>query len=213
MIYRKAVFGIMAFLACTAVILWFVTANEERKCGEQSLELVNHTYDVSRKYESLFERQPNLRHIWRAYLRDERTGHRTDTWGIVIIVEEKVDQDTLLPEDRIPDELEEVPVQIISKEIVDILGRWYREGLGASHFDYMDNVLEKYWHIFEEYPYDGARIGFPERGSEPGYEIWGIEVLLAPPLDLSTLPPEDRLPDCLDDLPVKILQPKRPIYP
>ena len=63
------------------------------------------------RYRNLFWRQPNVVGVLDGYVTDEN-GEWTDTWGIIIRVSEKVDQDTLPPEDRIPQCLRGVPIQI-----------------------------------------------------------------------------------------------------
>ncbi len=81
-------------------------ARERRRAERARIE------PVIERYEALIQRQPG----WNAYgaerLRDAH-GERTGQMGIVIRVEKKVDQSTLPPEDRIPDRLEDIPVQII----------------------------------------------------------------------------------------------------
>ena len=71
--------------------------------------------DVSDKYEDLFWRQPNVYDVSIGQLRDNQ-GELTDTWGITVWVTEKVDQKTLLPEDRIPATLEDVQIRILEAE-------------------------------------------------------------------------------------------------
>ena len=71
-------------------------------------------HEVRLKYDPLFWRKPNVFAVGEGILQDENgdwdwTGPR----GIVLRVTEKVDQSTLPPEDRIPDCLEGVPVQIL----------------------------------------------------------------------------------------------------
>ena len=63
------------------------------------------------KYEDLFWRQPNIMGVGIGFLEDE-DGEWMDTVGLDVVVTEKVDQSTLPPEDRIPDCLDGVPVQI-----------------------------------------------------------------------------------------------------
>ena len=70
--------------------------------------------EVRDKYRALFRRQPNYHGNGPSDLRDEN-GERTETRGIIIYVTEKVDQSTLPVEDRIPDCLEGVPVQIVEE--------------------------------------------------------------------------------------------------
>ncbi len=72
-------------------------------------------HEVRLKYDNLFWRQPNVFGVGEGYFKDEN-GEWTETSGIIIRVTEKVDQSTLPPEDRIPDCLEGIPVQIIEQE-------------------------------------------------------------------------------------------------
>ena len=71
--------------------------------------------EVISKYRPLFERQPTWHGHGPSSLRDEN-GERTKTRGIIVRVTKKVDLSALPPEDRIPDCLEGVPVQIIEEE-------------------------------------------------------------------------------------------------
>ena len=68
-------------------------------------------HKVRLKYNSLFWRQPNVHMVSEGLFRDE-SGDWMQEGGIVIRVSEKVSQDTLSPEDRIPECLEGVPIQI-----------------------------------------------------------------------------------------------------
>ena len=72
------------------------------------------------KYDDLFWRQPNVHAVGIGDITDEN-GEYTDIWGFRIHVTEKVDQNTLPPEDRIPDCLEGVPVQIIEEPMAELL--------------------------------------------------------------------------------------------
>ena len=72
-------------------------------------------HEVRLKYDPLFWRQPNVFSVSEGYFKDEN-GERTEEVGIVIRVDKKVDQSTLPPEDRIPDCLEGIPVQIREAE-------------------------------------------------------------------------------------------------
>ena len=69
---------------------------------------------VHEEYQDLFWRQPN---IWRSgpgSIQDEN-GEETGELGIIIYVTKKVPQDQLPPEDRIPDRIGCVRIQIIEK--------------------------------------------------------------------------------------------------
>ena len=68
--------------------------------------------DLLHKYEGLFSRQPSYTGRSGGTLMDEN-GEVTDILGISVHVEERIDQSTLPPEDRIPSCLEGIPVQIV----------------------------------------------------------------------------------------------------
>ena len=70
---------------------------------------------IRHKYEDLFWRRSNVWGVGIGEFRDENGEWAGGPWGFVISVTEKVDQNTLPPEDRIPDCLEGVPVQIIEE--------------------------------------------------------------------------------------------------
>ena len=67
---------------------------------------------MRRKYNDLLWRQPNVQDVSSGFLRDGKGGW-IETKGIIVYVSKKVDQGTLPPEDRIPDCLEGIPVQIV----------------------------------------------------------------------------------------------------
>ena len=77
-------------------------------------------HEVRLKYDPLFWRQPNVVSVSEGLLEDENRD-ATKTTGIVVGVSEKTDQSTLPAEDRIPDCLEGVPVQIIIEGPVKLL--------------------------------------------------------------------------------------------
>ena len=81
-------------------------------CGEPAPEVTtDQLYGVMEKYEDLFERQPGYAGAVFEPIADEDEGE-ADTRRIVVCVEKTLDQGTLPPEDRIPDCLEGVPIQI-----------------------------------------------------------------------------------------------------
>lgn len=79
---------------------------------EKYIEPSERARAIRHKYEDLFWRQPSVHGVGIGILEDE-SGEGTEQVGFRIYVTEKVDQDTLPPEDRIPDCLEGVPVQFI----------------------------------------------------------------------------------------------------
>ena len=111
-------------LICAAA-LWLALACGENPCGEISTlkepdmttpELYEADVERARairdKYYPLFLRQPNVVGVGIGIIYDAR-GEYTDRAGFSIRVTKAVDQSTLPPERRIPDCLEEVPVQIL----------------------------------------------------------------------------------------------------
>ena len=72
---------------------------------------VNPVWD---KYIELFDRQPNTWRMGPGRILDEN-GEETGELGIVIRVTEKIPQDQLPAEDRIPDRIECVRIQIIER--------------------------------------------------------------------------------------------------
>ncbi len=108
--------------AC-AVVLWLAggfagcaadpcgaNLREVLMIGENTLTVERMT-EVRDKYLPLLERYPNYVGSGVGRFRDEN-GELTGGRGIVISVLEEVDPSTLPPEDRIPDCLEGIPVQL-----------------------------------------------------------------------------------------------------
>ena len=74
--------------------------------------------EMKEKYKLLFERQPHYLYSSYGSVVNEDTGERDwGRMGIRVYVTKKVDQSTLPEEDRIPDCLEGMPVQILEGEI------------------------------------------------------------------------------------------------
>ncbi len=184
---------------------------------------------VRRSHNDLLWRQPNVYDVMTGFLRDGKGGW-TDTWGISVWVTEKVEQSTLPPEDRIPGYLEGVPVQIIDEEPLpsaaenmcdyDTCGANISESEGtmATANENRENTPErraerrhevrlKYDPLFWRQPnVHGVGEGaFTDENGERT-ETHGIIVHVTRKVDQSALPPEDRIPDCLDGIPVQIVE-------
>ena len=112
----------MSVFLCAAVLLIAVACSDDPCAFNRTVERTDMTpeiYDadverasaIRHKYEDLFWRQPNVHGVGIGIIEDEN-GQYTDRAGFVIGVTEKVDQSTLRPEDRMPNCLEGVPVQI-----------------------------------------------------------------------------------------------------
>ena len=87
-----------------------------RPTSEEVAVAVERARSVRHKYEDLFSRQPN---VWGVGIGRVKypDGQVSEEIGFVVSVTEKVDQNTLSPEDRIPDCLEGVPVFIVEEPV------------------------------------------------------------------------------------------------
>ena len=181
---------------------------------------------VRDKYEDLFWRQPNVYDVSISQLGDGKGGW-TDTWGITVWVTEKVDQNTLPLEDRIPATLKgsdwegDVPIQIVEMEpppkVLESNCDYshcvanLREGEEASTAE-MLKVRDKYEPLFWRQPnvYTTGVGNFTDEHGE-WTDTWGIIVRVTKKVDQSTLPSKDRIPDCLEGVPVHIEEEDPPI--
>ncbi len=207
---KKAALSIFLTLAALTAVLWSIDTYTRLgyQCGTDSLEQANKTREVLEKHKELFMRQPKYLVVEDGFLRDEKTGRRTEIWGIVVGVHKKVDQDSLPPDDRIPDELEGVPVQILPAEL-EGMGIAFVDpdlsGPGQGQFKRALHTLKKHRAFFHRYPFENGVGPFLAMArDELGTNIWGIEVLVSEKVDPRTVPPEDRIPRCLEDIPVII---------
>ena len=181
---------------------------------------------VLHNYKSLFWRQPNVHEVSKGFLRDGKGGW-TDTWGISVWVTEKVDQSALSPGDRIPDHIEGVPVQITDEDPLPrapesacnydtcITNSSEREenmaetstDITPERMERIHKVRLKYDPLFWRQPnVFGVGEGFLRDGRGGWLETVGINVKVTKRVDQSILPPEDRIPDCLEGVPVKITE-------
>ncbi len=187
--------------------------------------------DALEQYEDLLWRQPNVYDVRIGQLRDNQ-GKWTERWGITVWVTEKLDQSSLPLEDRIPVSLDNVPIRITdtkpppkvpesncdySKCVVNL--EKGEESLtnpdsntridpaelarrqGPSEY----RVRKKYEPLFWSQPNahsTGLGVFRDENGETTG--DWGIVVWVTRKVDQSTLPPEYRIPDCLEGIPVQI---------
>ena len=208
---RKTVFRLLLGLACSAAILWLgVGCGEDiapaYQCGTDSLRQANKTLEVFEKHKRLFNRYPNRVAVKLGFLRDEKTGRRTETWGIVTIVSEVVDQDRLPPEERLPNEIEGVPVQIILAEIA-FAGQEFSDASPDErdpHVNLAWSVWNKNRDFFRRHPFYDGSILLGQMDPEPGNRIYGIKVVLTQEVDDRYLRSAVSIPDCLEDVPVKI---------
>ena len=198
-------------LACAAVIVWLgVGCGEEidpdYPCGQEALRHAIHVREVSEQNRGLFRRQPGFHSAIEHFIRNEE-GSWSDEYGIVIRVKEKVDQDTLLPEDRIPDEIEGILVYI---------DEWPPNHTGGliegvfekiPEFQYAAAVTWKNEDLLLRQPNLSSGIGYGPlgNGGRAG-EPWSVRVsmLVTGRVDESTQPRKDWIPECLDGIPVRI---------
>ena len=184
-------------------------------------ELIDHRRSVStvqRKYQELFWRQPNVHDVNPGFLRDGKGGW-TDEWGITVWVTEKVDQSSLPPGFQIPDTLDNVPIQIIEPEPlpvasesrcdISLCGVKIKEGGSSTTVNTPERrrqVRNKYDPLFWRQP-NVHGVGLGRIRDEKGEvtNTWGISVFVAKRVDQRRLPPEDRLPDCLEGIPIQII--------
>ena len=176
---------------------------------------------VEIRYKELFWRQPNVYDVHPGFLRDEKGGW-TDEWGITVWVTEKVDQDTLPPEDRIPStlripgSLDDVPVQVVemdpptgaSESRCDIFlcSKILAEGEENMFPHYRrDRVRNWYEPLFWRQP-NAFAVGISRLvENRKRTNTWGIVIRLTRRVDQNRLPPEDRIPDCLEGVPIQFL--------
>ena len=210
---RKTVFRLLLGLVCSAAILWLGMGCGEEidpdyQCGTESLKMANKTREVILKYESLFKRQPNFSMAREEFLRDQYSGSRTEEWGILVTVDgEKVDQGTLPPEDRIPDELEGVPVQILPWQIAEKAPSFLsgHRPDATPKLSLALDVIKKNADLFKRHPfYQGVGNTLPKSRNVTRDRMVGIELFVTEVVDQNTLPVQDRIPDCLEDVPVRI---------
>ena len=187
---------------------------------------------VRDKYEDLFWRQPNVYDVSMGQLRDNQ-GELTQTWGITVWVTEKVDQNTLPPEDRIPDILDDIQIRILETEpppeVPESNCDYSKCGVKLEKGEesmtnpnanqreeqretkistaVMIKVQEKYKPLFMRQPnvYQTG-VGYFMDANGEFIDTWGIVVVVTKKVDQSTLPPEDRIPDCLEGVPVQIME-------
>lgn len=204
-------------LACAAAILWLAVGCGEEidpdyPCGRAALKYAEHVQEVRSKYTPLFQHQSGGRAISASFFKDEN-GNWSEEYGIVVGVEEKVDQDTLPPENRIPDEVEGVPVFITDGSLGSVnTDHLYDRDPEET---YVDAVFLKYWSLLhEKHNYLNAMyVGYEEDPATLERSA-AIQLLFIVDkvVDQSTLPPEDRIPECLDGVRVTFEEKIRPAF-
>ena len=141
---RRSSFRFQAIIICFVAAVWMAAACQgyEEPCGPGPIlsekegdtttpsgtRTPEKVHEVRLKYQPLFRRQPNYAQVseglffhrnWDPVI--DRDGNRVS--GIIVTVDgDPVDQETLPQEDRIPDCLEGVPVQIVGSSLVLLSG-------------------------------------------------------------------------------------------
>ena len=132
---KRSSFRLLAVIICFVAAVWMAAACQgaasyEEPCGpgpilpEEEGDLTipsgiptpERIIEVRDKYQPLFRRQPNYTGSGVDFSID-KYGNKVEII-IVQVNEDPVDQNTLPPEDRIPDCLEGFPVQIVKSHIV-----------------------------------------------------------------------------------------------
>ena len=209
---RKTLFRLLLAPACAAVILWLGVGCGEKidpdyPCGQEALRHAVHVREVRGEIRPLFARLPNesrgrmMEHFFR-----DVEGNWSDEYGIVLFLGEKFNRETQPPENRIPDEFDGVPVYL-SAGTSDYSGGLKVQYERIPEFHYADAVMLKHDDLLMRYP---NRAHLPFRGilgdgGRPGEPLSvRIRIFVTEKVDQNTLPPEDRIPDCLDGIPVTI---------
>ena len=120
----------------------------------------------------------------------------------------KANQEALLSEHRVPDFLEGVPIQIIPKEIANMADDFQGGGIDERdpHVNLVFEVTNKNRNLFYRNPsFKGVGLPYVDAGNDPGNRIWGIRLYVAENVQQSSLSPTVRIPDCLEDVPVKFI--------
>ena len=178
---------------------------------------------VHRKYKDLLWRQPNVWSTSVGFLID-RYGRYTGETGIIVSVTRKVPQEQLPPEDRIPKELDGIPVQIVQEPYNPRLD--VKTGSEKDAIPVPANPEDSFsWR---------QTMVAPDRAYPPGHpdeirtlakiaikkyhdllwrqpNVWsivaseiGIVVNVVLKISQEQLPSEDRIPEKLDGIPVEI---------
>lgn len=138
------------------------------------------------------------------FIRDDE-GNWRNQYGISFRVTEKVPQEILPAEDRIPNEIEGVRVYITES--------WnYSAGRAVQYqkppeIHYAYAVIRKHEDMLLRQPNRThvPLIGVVGDGGRPGEPLSvRIVVYVTEKVDQSALPPADRIPDCLEGIPVVI---------
>ena len=142
---RKSSFRLLSVLIGVAAVFWLtagcggdpatkssrdcqtyeekpMTAEERTARKQYVAQMEAKAIEIRPKYDDLFWRQPNVLSVGIGLLTCLPPVNGRPPVGFDIVVSEKVDQSTLPEEDRIPDVIEGVPVQISEGTHLEFLG-------------------------------------------------------------------------------------------
>lgn len=177
---------------------------EETMTNQNAGNKIERTHEVRLKHDPLFWRQPNVHGLAEGWFVDENENLiEPYIWGIKVYVTEKVEQDSLPVEDRIPDCLDGVPVQIVEE------GPWVEmtESNMSPELKRAIDVLGKYHDLLWRQPNVFlVNVAFLVDENGKRTETVGIIVRVTKKVDQNTLPRKERIPDCLDGVPVQIVE-------
>ena len=207
---KKPLFKLTLALACAAAILWLGVGCKEEidpdyPCGQEALIYANHVREVLKENRRLFARQlgDSRLQLVEHFFRDPE-GNWNDEYGIVFKVDKKEHLNTVPPEDRIPDEIDGVTVYVGFPNYSGAREVTYQE---VPEFQYAIAVRLKYEDLFFRQPNITLvpYVSIFDDGGRPGEPLSvQIGIYVTKKVDQSTLPPEDRIPDCLEGIPVTI---------
>ena len=177
------------------------TSSLENDCLKYQLAM-ERAQKVRLKYDSLFWREPNVLRVSAGFLVNQN-GVWTETVGINVLVTKRVDQNKLPPDHQMPDYLESVPVNVI-EERPPVLIMSLPEN---PHVVRATIIWDKYESLFWRQPnIFSVNIGFLRDKHGDQTDIWGIIISVTEKVDQSKLPPEDRIPSCMEGVLVQIIE-------
>ena len=164
--------------------------------------------EVFDKYESLLRSYPNSIYQGAGAFRDLHP-YSLNPRGIVITIYPWVDPDSLPEEQRIPDCLEGIPVQIVEGSPSTVRANTFTAPECTDNLtgNRVHEVFQKYASLILSYPNSTFHsIGsFWSKYGRPT-KAWGIVITIYPWVDPDSLPEEQRIPDCLEGIPVQIVE-------
>lgn len=205
---RRTLLKLALALACAAAILWLAVGCQDPDfpCGKEALRHAIHVREVLKENRNLFRRQPGSYKAMEHFIRDD-DGNWSAEYGIIIgIAGKKVDQYTLPPEDRIPDEIDGVAIYFDESPSNYTMGLIEGQFKEDPEVQYAYAAMWKYEDLFfrqfipNYHPSDHGIMAVGQAPGEPmkvslAINIFGRE---------NALLLENRIPECVDGIPVTI---------